>query len=67
MYIKVETVFFMVNRSKPVVVFEEILSFIQILIDYFGCDTHENCLDIGETQHSTAEAARVIDIYDSVL
>ena len=57
----------MVQRSELLVVFEEILAFLQRLIDHFQCDQHENCLNIGDTQHSTVEARRSIDIFQYVL
>ena len=38
LYIKVETAFFMVKRSTPTIVFEEILVYLSRLINYFGCD-----------------------------
>ena len=67
LYIKIETIYFMLKRSSPLIVFEEILVFLQRLIDFFKCDEHPYCLDIGDKQHSVAEAKRIIDIFRFIL
>ena len=67
LYIKVETVYFMLQRSSPLVVFEELMVYIQQLIDHFSCTKHTFCLDIGEKQQSTFEASRIIKIFSKVM
>ena len=67
LYIKVETVYFMLKRSSPTVVFKEIMVFLQRLIEHFGCDEHESCLNIGDKQHSKHEAKRITRIYHQVI
>ena len=66
LYVKIETVFFMIKRSLPCVVFEEIMIFLYRLIKYFGCEQHENCIDIGDKQLSVREAKRIIAVFQNV-
>ena len=67
LYIKIETVYFMIKRTLPWIVFEEIMVYLQRLIDYFGCKLHANCLDIGDKQHSVKEARRIVNIFYDVM
>ena len=67
LYVKVETVYFILKRSCPVIVFEDLMVYIQQLIDYFQCDTHNYCLDIGDKQQSMSEARRIIKIFGGVV
>ena len=67
LYIKVETVYFMLQRSSPLVVFEELMVYLQQLIDHFSCDQHEFCLDIGNKQQSKAEADRIVKMFSNVM
>ena len=67
LYIKLETVYFMIKRTLPWIVFEEIMVFLQRLIDYFGCGGHGYCLDIGEKQHSVKEARRIVAVFHAVV
>ena len=67
LYIKVETVYFMLKRSAPSVVFKEIMVFIQRLIEHFQCDQHQYCLNIGDKQHSKHEAKRITKIFHKVV
>ena len=66
LYIKIETVFFIIKRSLPWVVFEEIMIFLHRLIEYFECSKHDNCLDIGDKQHSVWEARRIVGVFEDV-
>ena len=56
----------MIKRSLPWVVFEEIMVFLHRLIEYFGCKQHENCIDIGDKQHSVKEAKRIVNVFKDV-
>ena len=67
LYVKVETVYFMLKRSCPAAVFTEIMVFIQRLIEYFNCDDHGYCVDIGDKQHAQFEAKRITKIYHKVM
>ena len=67
LYIKIETVYFMLKRSSPLRVFKELLAYIQQLIDHFECSTHTFCLDIGDKQQSRSEAIRIINVFSKVI
>ena len=59
-HIKIETVYFMLKRSLPWI-FEEIMVFAEI--EYFKCQSHDKCIDIGEKHHSVAEAKRIVSVF----
>ena len=67
LYTKIKTVYFMIKRTLPWIVFEEIMSFLHRLIQHFGCQQHENCLDIGQKQHSIKEARRIVSVFEDVI
>ena len=57
----------MLQRSSSLVVFEELMVFMQQSIDHFSCTTHTFCLDIGDKQQSIYEASRIINIFSKVM
>ena len=67
LYIKIETVYFILKRSLPWIVFEEIMIFLQRIIEHYRCDEHSNCLDIGDKQHSVKEARRIVGVFQDVI
>ena len=67
LHVKIKAVYFMLQRSEPLIVFEELMVFLQQLIDHFGCADHTFCIVIGDKQQSVAEAARIIKIFQKVM
>ena len=66
LYTKIETVYFLIKRSLPWVVFEEIMIFLHRLIEHFDCKKHDNCIDIGDKQHSVKEARRIMSVFQEI-
>ena len=62
-----ETVYFILKQSCPLIVFEELMVYIQQLIDHFHCDAHTSCLDIGDKQQLISEARRIIQIFGRIM
>ena len=43
------------------------MAFLDGLINYFGCKSHEKCLDICDKQHFVKEARRIVNIFYDVM